>query len=58
MQYRLEEVLVSSVSHGGSGSDRPIESVSFNYGELKQTYTTADGSETSFQFNLSDNRTG
>lgn len=58
MQYKLTQVFVTSVSHAGSGNDRPIESVSFAYDQLKQTYTTADGSETSFEFDLSENTAG
>jgi type VI secretion system Hcp family effector len=58
MQYKLDDVFVTSVSHGGSGDNKPTENVSFAYGSIKQTYTTADGSETSFNFNLDDNRVG
>ena len=61
MQYKLDDVFVTSVSQGGSGGSgdtKPTENVSFAYGSIKQTYTTADGSETSFNFNIDDNRVG
>src|SRR3954468_6538946 len=58
MQYKLEQVFVTSVSNGGSGDSKPTENVSFAYGSIKQTYTTADGSEVSFNFNLDDNHVG
>jgi type VI secretion system secreted protein Hcp len=48
MEVKLEEVIVSNVNPGGSnGSDFPSETVSFNYGKIKWTYTQqkrADGS--------------
>ena len=31
MQYRLRDAVVTSVSHSGSGSDRPLEKVTFQY---------------------------
>jgi type VI secretion system secreted protein Hcp len=50
MRYLLTDVLVTSDSHSGSGSDRPVEHVSFSYARIDQLYTTADGEqvETSF----------
>ena len=48
MEYKMEQVIVSSVSVGGSsGGDVPTESISFNFGKIKSTYTQqkrADGS--------------
>jgi type VI secretion system secreted protein Hcp len=50
MEIKMEEVLISSVSPGGSakgGDDIPSEEVRFNYGKIKWTYTQqkrADGS--------------
>lgn len=50
MEIKMEEVIISSVSPGGSakGSDDiPSEEVRFNYGKIKWTYTQqkrADGS--------------
>jgi type VI secretion system secreted protein Hcp len=45
MQYKLTDVLVSSVHPGGSskGSDvLPLEEVAFNYGKIDMTYTVID----------------
>lgn len=45
MQYKMEDVLVSSVRPGGSsqGSETlPLEEVSFNYGKITLTYTATD----------------
>lgn len=39
MEYKLEDVIVSSVSVGGGGGGIPTESVSFNYGKITTTYT-------------------
>lgn len=49
LEIKLEEVIISNVSPGGSKGDDsfPMESVSFNYGKIKWTYTQqkrADGS--------------
>lgn len=46
MEVKLEEVVISNVAPA-SGGDFPSESVSFNYGTIKWTYTLpkrADGS--------------
>ncbi|MBI5556205.1 MAG: type VI secretion system tube protein Hcp [Deltaproteobacteria bacterium] len=46
MEYKLTNVIISSVSVGGGGGDVPSESVTFNYGKIEQTYTKqkrADG---------------
>jgi len=40
LEVKMEEVVVAHVSPGGSaGGDFPTESVSFNYGRIKWTYT-------------------
>jgi type VI secretion system secreted protein Hcp len=39
MEYKLEEVIVSSASVGGGGGGEPTESVTFNYGKINWTYT-------------------
>ena len=48
LEVKMEEVVISHVSPtGSSGGDFPSESVSFNYGKIKWTYTQqkrADGS--------------
>jgi type VI secretion system secreted protein Hcp len=45
MEYKMSDVLISSVSPGGSsqGADSlPLEQVSFNYGKIELTYTATD----------------
>lgn len=50
LEIKMEEVIVSSVSPGGSSQGEggfPMESASFNYGKIKWTYTQqkrSDGS--------------
>jgi type VI secretion system secreted protein Hcp len=39
MVYTLHDVVLSSVSVGGGGGDKPVESVSLNYGAIKWDYT-------------------
>jgi len=44
LEYKLEDVLIAGIDpSGSSGSDLPMESVSFNFGKLKSTYTILDG---------------
>jgi len=45
MEYKLSDVIVSSVRPGGSaqgGEALPLEEVSFNYGKIEWTYTETD----------------
>jgi type VI secretion system secreted protein Hcp len=45
MEYKLTDVIVSSVRPGGSskgGETLPLEEVSFNYGKIEWTYTATD----------------
>jgi type VI secretion system secreted protein Hcp len=45
MKYELEDVVVSSVSPGGSADSsevKPLETVSFAYGKIKWEYTPID----------------
>lgn len=45
MEYKLTDVIVSSVRPGGSahgGESLPLEEVSFNYGKIELTYTATD----------------
>jgi len=45
MEYKLTDVIVSSVRPGGSstgGETLPLEEVSFNYGKIEITYTETD----------------
>lgn len=48
LEIEMDQVVISKVSHGSvSNDDLPVESVSFNYGVIKWTYTQqkrADGS--------------
>jgi|SRR5215510_2052749 len=37
--YTLENTLVTSVSHGGGGGDRPTETVTLNYTKIKWDFT-------------------
>ena len=44
-EYKMEDVIVSSVRPGGSaqgGEPLPLEEVSFNYGKITWTYTATD----------------
>jgi type VI secretion system secreted protein Hcp len=45
MEYKLEDVIVTSVRPGGSsqgGENLPLEEVSFAYGKISWTYTETD----------------
>lgn len=45
MEYKMSDVLVSSVRPGGSsqgGENLPLEEVTFNYGKMEWTYTETD----------------
>lgn len=45
MEYKMTDVIVSSVRPGGSaqgGETLPLEEVSFNYGKIEWTYTETD----------------
>lgn len=37
--YTLEDVVISSVSVGGGGGDKPVESMSLNYASIKWDFT-------------------
>ncbi len=37
--YTMEGVIISSVSVGGGGGDKPVESLSLNYASIKWDYT-------------------
>lgn len=46
MEIKMEQVVISAVSMSGADGDFPAETVSFNYGKIKWTYTQqkrADG---------------
>jgi len=42
MEYKMEDVMISSVSVGGGGGGLPTESVTFNYGKLTWNYIQTD----------------
>jgi type VI secretion system Hcp family effector len=42
MEYKMEKVIISSVSIGGGGGGLPTESVTFNYGKLTWNYIQTD----------------
>jgi len=42
MEYKMEKVLITSVSIGGGGGGLPTESVTFNYGKLTWNYIQLD----------------
>jgi type VI secretion system secreted protein Hcp len=43
MEYKLTDVIITSVRPGGSGDAIPIEEVSFTYQHIQIQYTTRDG---------------
>jgi type VI secretion system secreted protein Hcp len=40
--WTLEDVVVSSFTHGAAGSDMPVENISLNFGKITFTYTPTD----------------
>jgi type VI secretion system secreted protein Hcp len=56
MVYELENVIVTSVSLGGSGGERsPSENVTLNFAKVKWTHTDAAGISTSGGYNIATN---
>jgi len=61
VEITMEEVLVTSISTGGSGGeDRLTENVTLNFGKVKFAYTKQDtkggmGSEAEFSWNIAEN---
>lgn len=41
-KYELKNVMITSYSMSGDADDRPTEEISFNYAEIKTTYTEYD----------------
>jgi type VI secretion system secreted protein Hcp len=67
MEYKMSDVVVSSVRPGGSaggGESLPLEEVSFNYGKIEWTYTETDhktgkpGGNVAAWWNLAENKGG
>jgi type VI secretion system secreted protein Hcp len=58
MEYKLSDVIISSVRPGGSaqgGETLPLEEVSFNYGKIEWTYTEMDKSSGKPKGNVKSN---
>ena len=45
IEYSLEEVLISSVSVGGGGGGKPVETVSLNYSRIEWVYVVGGEDE-------------
>jgi type VI secretion system secreted protein Hcp len=62
MRYTLKNVVISSVSIGGGGGDRPVETLTLNYGEISWNFSRmkdgGGGAEAPVKgrWNLSTNR--
>ena len=63
MVYKLTDVVISSVSVGGSSDSVPTESVTFNYGKIEWEYTKQSivkggaSGKTNGSWNLASNQT-
>lgn len=56
-KIELKDVLISSVSAGGSGGeDRLTENMSLNFAEIKWTYKKLDGSDITAGWNIPENK--
>jgi type VI secretion system secreted protein Hcp len=42
LNFKLEKVIITSVTLGGGSSGEPTETISFNYGKVMQEYTPVD----------------
>jgi type VI secretion system secreted protein Hcp len=40
MRYTLKSVLISSISVGGGGGDKPVETVTLNYNDIAWKFTS------------------
>jgi len=40
MQYTMKNVVISSISIGGGGGDKPVETVTLNYNDIAWTFTS------------------
>ena len=59
MRYTMKNVMISSVSIGGGGGDKPVETLTFNYTEIKWDYKSQKSEKGSEgRWNLSTNSAG
>ena len=60
MRYTLKNVLISSVSIGGGGGDRPVEALTLNYTGIEWSYKSPQkpGDDSKGKWDLSTNRAG
>jgi len=58
LEITMKEVLVTSISTGGSGGeDRLTENISLNFAEVKVEYFTPDGKSGGvFEWNIAENK--
>jgi type VI secretion system secreted protein Hcp len=40
MRYTLKNAIISSVSIGGGGGDKPVETLTFNYNQISWNFTS------------------
>lgn len=50
--WTLEDVVVSSYTHGAAGTDVPVENLSLNFGKITFTYTPTDPATAASQGSL------
>jgi type VI secretion system secreted protein Hcp len=55
-KYDLDDVLITSVQHSGSGGDLPSQSMSLTFAKVTWTFTDANGTVTR-GFDIANNRT-
>jgi type VI secretion system secreted protein Hcp len=59
MRYTLKSVVISSISIGGGGGDKPVETLTLNYNSISWNYTAQKSEDTSKgKWNLSTNSPG
>ncbi|MFL6257059.1 MAG: Hcp family type VI secretion system effector [Pyrinomonadaceae bacterium] len=57
MRYTMKNVLISSMSIGGGGGDKPVETVTFNYNQISWNFSAQkhEGGGAEGKWNLSTN---
>jgi type VI secretion system secreted protein Hcp len=59
MRYTMKNVLISSVSIGGGGGDKPVETLTLNYNHITWNYSQQKSKDTAEgKWNLSTNSAG